>query len=120
MYAIRRHREPGPGASRTVRVEGSELGGPVSLFLVQAEPGRGSGLHRHPYQETWIIRKGEAEFTVDGERMRAGAGDIVVGPADLPHRYLNVGNGDLEMVCVHPNAVILQEDLTEQADGTPG
>ncbi len=113
MFAIRRHEQPQPGASRTVRFEGRELGGPVSVFLVHAEPGRGSHLHRHPYRETWIVRKGEAEFTVGSETVRARDGDIVVAAADLPHRFLNVGADDLELVCIHPSEVIVQENLSE-------
>lgn len=113
MFAIRRHQEPLPGTSRTVRFEGRELGGPVSFFLVHAEPGRGSHLHRHPYQETWIVLKGEAEFTVGGEKTRAGAGDILVAAADLPHRFLNIGTDGLDLVCIHPSEVIVQESLPE-------
>ena len=120
MFAIRRHEEPQPGASHTVRFEGRELGGPVSFFLVHAEPGRGSHLHRHPYQETWIVRKGEAEFTVGGEKTRAGAGDIVVAAADLPHRFLNVGTDALELVCIHPSEVIVQENVRDEIRSEAG
>jgi quercetin dioxygenase-like cupin family protein len=111
MFAIRRHSEPAEGESRTLRFEGRDYGGPVSMFLVDAEPGRGSGLHIHPYAETWIVRQGEAEFTVGSETTKASAGDIIVAAANVPHRYLNVGAARLEMVCIHPNAAILQEDL---------
>lgn len=112
MFNVRRHREPEPGQSRTVRFEGRDFGGQISLFLVDAEPGRGSALHVHPYSETWVVRKGEAEFTVGGERTRAYPGDIVVAAANVPHRFENVGRDRLEVVCIHPNDVILQ-DLAE-------
>lgn len=112
MFNIRRHREPEPGQSRTVRFEGRDFGGQVSLFLVDAEPGRGSALHVHPYSETWVVRKGEAEFTVGGERTRAYPGDIVVAAANIPHCFENVGRDRLEIVCIHPNDMILQ-DLVE-------
>lgn len=113
MFAIRRHQPPALGASRTVRFEGRDLGGPVSLFLVDAEPGRGSALHVHPYVETWVVRKGEAEFTVGAEKSRAFPGDIVVAAANVPHRFENVGGDRLELVCIHPNDVILQETAVE-------
>jgi quercetin dioxygenase-like cupin family protein len=111
MFNILRHDERQVGQNRTVRFEGQELGGPVSFFLVDAEPGRGSAMHVHPYSETWIVRKGEAEFTVGGQTTRGYAGDIVVAAADIPHRFLNVGEGRLELVCIHPNERILQENL---------
>ena len=109
MFTVHRHREPQPGQSRTVRFEGRDFGGQVSLFLVDAEPGRGSALHIHPYSETWLVRKGEAEFTVGGERTRAYPGDIVVAAANVPHRFENVGPDRLEIVCIHPNDTILQD-----------
>ena len=103
--------------SGTVRFEGRELGSSVSLFLVHAAPGRGSELHTHPYTETWIVRSGTAEFTVGTEREYAHAGDIVVGPANMPHRFLNVGQEPLELVCIHPCERILQQNFHEQTKG---
>lgn len=111
MFRILRHREPQPGQSRTVRFEGRQLGGPVSFFLVDAEPGHGSGLHEHPYAETWVVKKGEAAFTVGDDRIRAYPGDIVVAAANVPHRFENVGAGRLELVCIHPGDTIMQQDL---------
>jgi quercetin dioxygenase-like cupin family protein len=109
MFMVRRHQEPQAGQSRTVRFEGRDFGGQISLFLVDAEPGRGSALHMHPYTETWVVRKGEAEFTVGGEQTRAYAGDIVVAAANIPHRFENVGSDRLEIVCIHANDTIVQE-----------
>ncbi|GAB1583590.1 cupin domain-containing protein [Phyllobacterium phragmitis] len=111
MFRIHRHQEPQPGQSRTVRFEGRDFDGPVSFFLVDAEPGRGSVLHVHPYTETWIVRKGEAEFTVGDDRTRAYPGDIVVAAANVPHRFENVGAQRLELVCIHPSDTIVQKNL---------
>lgn len=108
MFSVRRYQEPEAGMSRTVRFEGVEFGSEVSLFVVDAEPGRGPDLHMHPYAETWVIRKGEAEFTVGGRKTRGSAGDIVVGPANIPHRFENVGTDRLEIVCIHPRQTIQQ------------
>lgn len=111
MFRILRHQEPQPGQSRTVRFEGRDLGGPVSFFLVDAEPGRGSALHVHPYSETWVVRKGEAEFTVGDDKIRAYPGDIVVAAANVPHRFENVGAERLELFCIRPNDAIVQKNL---------
>ncbi len=109
MLNIRRHQEPQPGQSSTVRFEGHDFGSAVSFFLVDYEPGRGTGLHFHPYSETWLVRKGEAEFTVGNEKIRAFTGDVVVGPANVPHRFENVGSDRLEVIGIHPSETILQE-----------
>ena len=111
MFTVRRHSEPEPGQSRTVRFEGRDFGGEVSFFLVDADPGRGSAMHKHPYSETWIVRKGEAEFTVGGQTTRGFAGDIVVASANIPHRFENVGNDRLELVCIHPTDHMVQENV---------
>jgi mannose-6-phosphate isomerase-like protein (cupin superfamily) len=108
MLTVRRHKEPQPGQSRTVRFEGHDFGSGVSLFLVDYEPGQGTGLHLHPYAETWVVRKGEAEFTVGSERTLAYPGDIVVGPANVPHRFENVGSDRLEVIGIHPSETIMQ------------
>ena len=113
MYEVIRRTEPKPGASRTVRFEGHEHGSGVSFFLVDYDPGQGPQLHVHPYTETWVLRAGEGEFTVGHEKIRAAAGDIVVGAANVPHKFRNVGRGRLEVVCIHANDHILQEWVEE-------
>jgi mannose-6-phosphate isomerase-like protein (cupin superfamily) len=108
---VRRHRPPAPGETRTVRFEGRDFDAPVSMFLTDNAPGTGPGLHLHPYAETWVVREGEAEFTVGDERVRATTGDIVVAPAHVPHRFLNTGTGPLRLVCIHPRPAFEQVNL---------
>jgi len=109
MLTVRRHQEPQSGQSSTVRFEGRDFGSAVSFFMVDYEPGRGTAMHLHPYPETWVVRKGEAEFTVGGETLRAFTGDVIVGPANVPHRFENVGSERLEVIGIHPSDTILQE-----------
>ncbi|EJZ18144.1 hypothetical protein RCCGEPOP_27104 [Rhizobium sp. Pop5] len=111
MFKILRHQEPQPGQSRTVHFEGRDHGGAISLFIVDNEPGQGPDLHVHPYSETWAVRRGEAEFTVDNVKTRAFSGDIVVVPANTPHRFENIGTGRLEIICIHASDTIVQEFL---------
>ena len=103
------------GASRTARFEGGGYGSQASFFLVDNEPGQGPGLHVHPYSETWVIRSGEAEFTVGRETLRASAGAIVVGPAGIPHKFVNIGPGRLELICIHANTAIVQDWVEDEA-----
>ena len=96
-----------PGGS--VRFEGEAYGSPVSFFHVNAAPGAGSLMHRHPYPETWVVRAGSVRFTVGETEIEGRAGDIVVGPADIPHRFLNTGTEQLDMLCIHASPRIIQE-----------
>ena len=96
---------------RTRRFEGVEHGAAVSYFFVDNRPGEGSGLHWHPYPETWVVLEGEATFVVADRRITATAGDTVTGPAFVPHRFTNTGDGRMRLIGIHASAVIIQTDL---------
>ena len=95
----------------TVKFEGGPHGSLASFFHVKNKPGTGSLLHVHPYPETWIVCAGQVRFTVGEENIEANAGDIVIGPANIPHKFLNIGNDLLELICIHPSPIIIQEGL---------
>ena len=87
--------------------------GNVSFIRVVAQPGEGPRLHRHPYPETFIVLEGEATFTVGDEEIVAHAGDIVVGPANVPHRFVNSGSGVLRQIDIHDAPDFITEWLEE-------
>lgn len=100
-----------PGSERASRFEGREHGATVSFFLSRHAPGEGPKLHRHPYEETFIMQEGTVEFTVDGETIGAGPGDIVVVPAGAAHRFVNTGDERIRQVSIHASDHMIQEDL---------
>ncbi|WP_214407004.1 cupin domain-containing protein [Pseudonocardia lacus] len=105
---------PGPRASG--QFDGRDLGGSVSVILVSTdEPGAGPALHRHPYDETFVIHRGEVEFTLAGEVAVHGAGEIVVAPPMVAHKFRNVGTDRLEMTNIHASPVIETEWLEERS-----
>ncbi|MBA8841950.1 cupin domain-containing protein [Ochrobactrum sp. RH2CCR150] len=112
MITIRCHSQQISSDNSIVRFEAREAGGPVSLFLVNAAPGQSSSLHKHPYMETWIVRHGKVAFIVGDQEAVAQIGDIVVAPAEVPHRWTNIGNDKLELICIHPSDTILQSPAT--------
>ena len=83
----------------------------VSFFLVESPPGGGAVLHTHPYEEIFLTLEGEATFTVGDATIEAGAGQIVVAPAGVPHRFVNSGTGPLRQVDIHPSGRIRQDDI---------
>ena len=113
MHSLLRVDEQRRAPNRTLRFEGGGYGSGVSLFLVDNEPGEGPGLHRHPYSETWIIRSGRARFTADGQDLEVGDGDILVVGPGTPHKFVNLGPGRLDLICVHDSPTIIQEELEE-------
>jgi mannose-6-phosphate isomerase-like protein (cupin superfamily) len=111
-HTVIRSGELKPSPKGTVTFEGKDFGSGVSLFLIDYEqPEEGPVLHKHPYPETWIVRGGNARFTVDGREMEAGAGDILVVQAETPHKFKNMGPGSLDIICIHPSPRFIQEDL---------
>src|SRR5688500_10695753 len=72
---------------------GDAIGAGVSVIVVDAEPGAGPRLHRHPYEEVFVVLEGEATFTLGDRRRVVRAGEIVVAPAGVPHRFVNSGAG---------------------------
>jgi quercetin dioxygenase-like cupin family protein len=85
----------------------------VSFFLVDSPPGGGPVLHSHPYEEIFITLEGEATFTVGDATIEANAGQIVVAPAGVPHKFVNSGTGMLRQVDIHPSGRIQQTDIPE-------
>ncbi len=78
------------------------FGGGVSLIFVSTDTvGSGPRLHTHPYAETFIIRAGRGLYTVGDSTIEAGAGQILVVPAGVPHKFSNLGPGRLEAIDVH-------------------
>jgi mannose-6-phosphate isomerase-like protein (cupin superfamily) len=100
-----------PGGDIARRFEGYEHGAQVSFFLVSNPPGTGPRLHVHPYEETFVIEEGHARFTLGDATIEAGAGEIVIGPAEVPHKFVNAGSTPLRMVNIHPVARMEQEWL---------
>lgn len=106
-----------PYAKIAHRFEGYRYGDvDVSFFLVESQPGSGPVLHTHPYEEIFITLEGEATFTVGDATIEVSAGEIVVAPAGVPHKFVNSGSGPLRQVDIHPSGRIRQDDI-ERGEG---
>jgi len=75
----------------------------VSFIWVDMPPGGTIRLHKHPYQEIFIIQEGVATFTVDSTTIEAYAGQIIIVPADVPHKFMNSSDKQLKQVDIHLN-----------------
>jgi mannose-6-phosphate isomerase-like protein (cupin superfamily) len=93
-------------------VNGETLGGSVTVLTYGTNtPGEGPRLHVHPYDETFIIIEGRARFFVGDEVIEAQAGQVVLGPKGLPHRFENAGPGRLQTIDIHHSPRWIQTDL---------
>lgn len=96
------------------KVEGKDIGtGMTVLFYATEDTGEGPRWHVHSYDEIFIVRTGRALFTIGDEKIEAQSGDILFGPANLPHKYHNLGPGLLETTDFHLSEEWIQTDLDD-------
>ena len=96
------------------RFEGFTVGTDVTVLFYSTETiGAGPKLHVHTYDEIFIIRQGRARFTVGEQSLEAQAGEIVYGPANIPHKFENIGPGRLETTDIHLSDKFEQVNLED-------
>jgi quercetin dioxygenase-like cupin family protein len=108
-------RDEFPFSGSSHKFEGHLFGDdvPVSIFFVDAQPGRGAKLHRHPYAEVFLTLEGKATFTVGDDQFEVVAGQVVIALPNEPHAFVNSGDGPLRQIDIHCNGRIIQHDLDE-------
>lgn len=92
-------------------LRGEEHGATISLIMDESEPGGGPRLHRHTYDETWIVERGSLTFQVDEELHQVGPGEIVIVPPGVAHKFTNNGPGPSRLVCIHASPRMITEWL---------
>lgn len=59
-------------------------------FETNSEPGQHVPVHIHPTQDEFIlVQEGELDLKLDGQWLKAKAGDLVRMPMGVPHGYFN-------------------------------
>ena len=93
-----------PATATARELVGADHGGAgVCLIFVESPPGGGPSLHRHPYEEVFVVQEGEARFTAGGEERIVRGGEIVIVPAGVAHGFVNCGEGPLRQIDIHVN-----------------
>lgn len=67
----------------------------------------------NPYGETFVVIAGRARFFVSDVVIEAGAGEVVLGPAGVPRRFINLGPGRLQTIGIHHSTHWIQTDLDD-------
>jgi mannose-6-phosphate isomerase-like protein (cupin superfamily) len=102
--------DPGYGYDAN-EVQGHNHTAAVSIIVVDAPPGGGPKLHRHPYEEVFVIQEGTATFTAGDETIEASGGQVVIVPGGVPHKFVNTGECRLRQVDIHANNRFITEWL---------
>jgi mannose-6-phosphate isomerase-like protein (cupin superfamily) len=92
-----------PGSEDASTFHGHAHGAQVSFFLSHNRQGTGPKLHRHPYEETFVVQEGDVLFTLGENTIEAGPGDIIVVPAGAPHKFVSRGQTHRQF-SIHPVA----------------
>ena len=100
-----------PFVGMSYEFHGEKEGAPFSAYIVNANPGQGPPLHRHPYVEVAFTVEGTATITIGNETREVQSGGIVVIPANTPHRFVNLGNAVLRQIDIHASPRFIQTNL---------
>jgi mannose-6-phosphate isomerase-like protein (cupin superfamily) len=86
-------------------------GAHVCLIFVDMEPGDGPRLHRHAYEEIFIVLEGQARYTIGPETVDARAGQVLIVQSRVPHKFVNSGSGRLRQIDIHASDRFVTEWL---------
>ena len=86
----------------TFLIEGGDSNGSVATFECTVPAGTGMPLpHSHDgYEETAYGLSGTVTFTVEGERVDIGPGDVFCIPRGAVHAFRNEGDDDARMLAI--------------------
>ena len=108
------NRETLPSDGKTFDFEGFRYqDSEVSFIWVDMPTGGSVRLHRHPYKEIFIILEGTATFTVGSATVEAHAGQIIIVPGGIPHKFKNTGDQRLRQVDIHTSPKFITQWLEE-------
>lgn len=83
-------------------LEGARYGGAnFSLIFVDLAPDDGPRLHRHPYEEVFIVLEGSPRFTVGSQTVEARPGQVLIVRPQVAHKFINAGAGRLRQIDIH-------------------
>ena len=91
---------------------GEENGGVGACVLfVDAAPGQGPKLHRHPYVEILIVIEGTSTFDDGKTKREVGAGEMAIVDAGQAHGFVNSGRSVLRQIDIHLSPKFITEWL---------
>ena len=88
------------GDTYTITVKGEHTDGRFCVIDMHIPPEGGPPLHRHDFEETFILLEGEMEATFRGSKLIVRAGETLNVPANAPHQFHNSFAGPVRMLCI--------------------
>jgi quercetin dioxygenase-like cupin family protein len=81
-----------------VLLRGEESDGHVAV--VELSGGGRPPLHRHDFDETFLVLEGELTFQLGDERFTRGAGELAFAPRGVAHTYANLTGAPARVLMV--------------------
>lgn len=88
------------GGTYTVLLDGAQTDNHYSLIDMHIPQHGGPPLHRHDYEETFIVLEGAIEATFRGQTSKVKAGETLHIPANAPHRFVNAFPEPARLLCL--------------------
>ena len=73
MFQILKPCDQRKGSIAKVEFEGQRYGAGISFFQGNLPPGKGPGMHKHPYPETCIVLSGQASSSSPGRPLQSSS-----------------------------------------------
>ena len=93
---------PTPGVSRVTIVERATGAGALTTRLVTIQPGITTPPHWHRVEEAMMVLEGEGKAVLGDEVMDIRAGATLLGPAGVPHGFINTGSVPMLLAVAFP------------------
>jgi quercetin dioxygenase-like cupin family protein len=88
------------GDTYTILLSGDETAGRFCLIDMYVPPGAGPPLHRHDFEEIFVVLEGEVETTFRGQKRVVSADEAIHIPANSPHQFRNSSPNAVRMLCI--------------------
>lgn len=88
------------GDTYTMLLTGDQTNGRHCLIDMHVPPGGGPPLHRHDFEETFVVLDGSVDFFFRDTTTTVSAGSTVNIPADAPHHFRNNSGRPVRMLCM--------------------
>src|SRR5215210_9210643 len=93
---------PMPGMQRVTIVERKTGAGALTTRIVTLDPGVEMVPHWHRVEESMMVLEGEGKAILGDEVMDIRAGATLLGPAGIPHGFINTGSVPMLLAVAFP------------------
>ena len=90
-------------------IKGDDGAPTFAMRLFTVEPGGYIKPHHHPWEHEIYVLKGIGEIRIGSRIYRVTSGSFLLIPPNVEHEYTNIGEEDLEFLCMIP----LKPSVTE-------